>query len=99
VDWAGRELRKPRITSCCVSNAVFSCTNALSRRQLVLVRSALFKAWSSIWKLRFRSSHFRNRYPNAACDTESYIYLPLLSEMNFMPVEKYTKVSVSSVSV
>ncbi|KAI9016643.1 putative monooxygenase [Hyaloraphidium curvatum] len=43
-----------------------------------------------------------NRYPMAACDTESYIYLPLLEEMQFMPgksgfailptmTEKYTK--------
>lgn len=32
-----------------------------------------------------------NRYPGAACDTESYIYLPLLEETGYMPTEKYAK--------
>ena len=31
-----------------------------------------------------------NRYPGAQCDVESYIYLPLLEEMGYMPVEKYS---------
>jgi cation diffusion facilitator CzcD-associated flavoprotein CzcO len=30
-----------------------------------------------------------NRYPAAQCDVESYIYLPLLEEMDFMPTMKY----------
>lgn len=30
-----------------------------------------------------------NRYPGAQCDTESYIYLPLLEETGFMPTRKY----------
>ncbi|MFO1013334.1 MAG: NAD(P)/FAD-dependent oxidoreductase, partial [Caulobacteraceae bacterium] len=32
-----------------------------------------------------------NRYPGAACDIESYIYLPLLEEVGYMPVEKYAR--------
>jgi len=32
-----------------------------------------------------------NRYPGAACDIESYIYLPLLEEVGYLPVEKYTR--------
>ncbi|MGB3627572.1 MAG: NAD(P)/FAD-dependent oxidoreductase [Henriciella sp.] len=32
-----------------------------------------------------------NRYPGAACDIESYIYLPLLEETGYMPVEKYSR--------
>src|SRR5581483_7567552 len=32
-----------------------------------------------------------NRYPGAACDVESYIYLPLLEEIGYMPVEKYSR--------
>ncbi len=32
-----------------------------------------------------------NRYPGAACDTESYIYLPLLEETGYMPVAKYAR--------
>src|SRR5690606_10150616 len=32
-----------------------------------------------------------NRYPGAACDVESYIYLPLLEEVGTMPGEKYAK--------
>ncbi len=30
-----------------------------------------------------------NRYPGAACDIESYVYLPLLEEIGFMPSRKY----------
>ena len=32
-----------------------------------------------------------NRYPGAACDVESYVYLPLLEEIGFMPKEKYSR--------
>jgi len=32
-----------------------------------------------------------NRYPGVACDTESYIYMPMLEEMGVMPTEKYAK--------
>ncbi len=32
-----------------------------------------------------------NRYPGAACDVESYIYMPLLEETGYMPVERYAK--------
>ena len=38
----------------------------------------------------FGSTWYWNRYPGAACDTESYIYLPLLEELGFVPKEKYT---------
>src|SRR3954463_5181788 len=31
-----------------------------------------------------------NRYPGAMCDVESYIYLPLLEEVGYVPKEKYT---------
>jgi cyclohexanone monooxygenase len=30
-----------------------------------------------------------NRYPGAACDVESYVYLPLLEEVGAVPSEKY----------
>ena len=30
-----------------------------------------------------------NRYPGLHCDTEAYIYMPLLEEMGFMPSHKY----------
>lgn len=32
-----------------------------------------------------------NRFPGAQCDCESYIYLPLLEEMNYMPSERYAR--------
>jgi cation diffusion facilitator CzcD-associated flavoprotein CzcO len=32
-----------------------------------------------------------NRYPGAACDVESYIYLPLLEELDYVPTEKYSR--------
>ncbi|MBP7701199.1 MAG: NAD(P)/FAD-dependent oxidoreductase [Phenylobacterium sp.] len=39
----------------------------------------------------FGGTWYWNRYPGAACDVESYVYLPLLEETGFMPVEKYTR--------
>jgi cation diffusion facilitator CzcD-associated flavoprotein CzcO len=30
-----------------------------------------------------------NRYPGLMCDIESYIYLPLLEKMDYMPKRKY----------
>jgi len=38
----------------------------------------------------FGGTWYWNRYPGAQCDIESYIYLPLLEELNYVPVEKYT---------
>jgi cation diffusion facilitator CzcD-associated flavoprotein CzcO len=32
-----------------------------------------------------------NRYPGIACDVESYVYIPLLEELGYMPAEKYAK--------
>ena len=32
-----------------------------------------------------------NRYPGIACDVESYVYLPLLEELGYMPTEKYAR--------
>lgn len=39
----------------------------------------------------FGGTWYWNRYPGAACDTESYIYLPLLEELDYMPREKYAR--------
>jgi cyclohexanone monooxygenase len=38
----------------------------------------------------FGGTWYWNRYPGAQCDIESYIYLPLLEEMNYIPKEKYS---------
>jgi cyclohexanone monooxygenase len=38
----------------------------------------------------FGGTWYWNRYPGAQCDIESYIYLPLLEETGYMPVEKYS---------
>lgn len=32
-----------------------------------------------------------NRYPGVRCDIESYIYLPLLEEIGYVPTEKYAR--------
>ena len=32
-----------------------------------------------------------NRYPGAACDVESYVYMPFLEETNYVPSERYAK--------
>ncbi len=38
----------------------------------------------------FGGTWYWNRYPGAACDVESYIYLPLLEEVGYMPERKYS---------
>jgi cation diffusion facilitator CzcD-associated flavoprotein CzcO len=32
-----------------------------------------------------------NRYPGIACDVESYVYIPLLEELGYIPKDKYAK--------
>ena len=39
----------------------------------------------------FGGTWYWNRYPGAACDIESYVYLPLLEETGYMPGEKYAR--------
>ena len=38
----------------------------------------------------FGGTWYWNRYPGAQCDIESYIYMPLLEEVGYMPKEKYS---------
>ncbi len=38
----------------------------------------------------FGGTWYWNRYPGAMCDVESYIYLPLLEEIGYVPQEKYS---------
>ena len=37
----------------------------------------------------FGGTWYWNRYPNAQCDTEAYVYLPLLEETGYMPTRNY----------
>ena len=37
----------------------------------------------------FGGTWYWNRYPGAQCDVESYVYLPLLEELGYVPTEKY----------
>ncbi|MGI9344633.1 MAG: flavin-containing monooxygenase [Gammaproteobacteria bacterium] len=39
----------------------------------------------------FGGTWYWNRYPGAACDIESFIYMPLLEETGYMPTEKYAR--------
>ena len=39
----------------------------------------------------FGGTWYWNRYPGAACDVESYVYLPLLEETGFIPERKYAQ--------
>ena len=39
----------------------------------------------------FGGAWYWNRYPGAMCDVESYIYLPLLEEVGYVPILKYAK--------
>ena len=38
----------------------------------------------------FGGTWYWNRYPGAQCDIESYVYLPLLEELGYIPTEKYS---------
>ena len=38
----------------------------------------------------FGGTWYWNQYPGAQCDIESYIYLPLLEELGYIPKEKYS---------
>ncbi len=38
----------------------------------------------------FGGTWYWNRYPGSQCDIESYCYLPLLEELDYMPKEKYS---------
>jgi cation diffusion facilitator CzcD-associated flavoprotein CzcO len=38
----------------------------------------------------FGGTWYWNRYPGAMCDVESYVYLPLLEELGYMPKHKYS---------
>jgi cyclohexanone monooxygenase len=38
----------------------------------------------------FGGTWYWNRYPGAQCDIESYVYLPLLEEVGYIPREKYS---------
>jgi cation diffusion facilitator CzcD-associated flavoprotein CzcO len=62
----------------------------------LLIGSRLRQAGIDNIKIIERASDFGgtwywNRYPGIGCDTESYIYLPLLEETGYMPTEKYAK--------
>lgn len=37
----------------------------------------------------FGGTWYWQRYPGLACDTESYIYMPFLEDLDYMPTEKY----------
>ncbi len=39
----------------------------------------------------FGGTWYWNRYPGVACDVESYVYLPLLEELEYIPKEKYSR--------
>src|SRR6202034_2268793 len=39
----------------------------------------------------FGGTWYWNRYPGIACDVESYVYMPLLEELGYIPTEKYAK--------
>jgi cyclohexanone monooxygenase len=38
----------------------------------------------------FGGTWYWNRYPGAQCDIESYIYIPMLEDIRYMPKEKYS---------
>ena len=53
---------------------------ALGKQDTIFVYSGVIDTKDRYW----------NRYPGLMCDVESYIYLPLLEEMGYMPKHKYS---------
>jgi cyclohexanone monooxygenase len=53
-----------------------------ARRRATTICASIEKAGD------FGGTWYWNRYPGAACDTESYIYLPLLEETGYMPTSQ-----------
>ncbi len=39
----------------------------------------------------FGGTWYWNRYPGIACDVESYVYMPMLEELGYIPKEKYSR--------
>jgi cation diffusion facilitator CzcD-associated flavoprotein CzcO len=39
----------------------------------------------------FGGTWYWNRYPGIACDIESYVYIPMLEELGYVPKEKYSR--------
>lgn len=39
----------------------------------------------------FGGTWYWNRYPGAQCDTEAYVYMPMLEEVGYVPTEKYAR--------
>ncbi|KIK51292.1 hypothetical protein GYMLUDRAFT_89093 [Collybiopsis luxurians FD-317 M1] len=55
-------------------------TNRFKPKDVVFVDNAC--GWGGTW--------YWNRFPGVMCDVESYIYLPLLEEMEYIPKHKYS---------
>ena len=47
----------------------------------------------------FGGTWYWNRYPGVRCDVESYIYMPFLEELGYVPTEKYAGGRKSSPTV
>lgn len=58
---------------------------AARMRQLGLKRIRLVERGGDVG-----GTWYWNRYPGAMCDVESYIYLPLLEELGYMPKHRYS---------
>lgn len=39
----------------------------------------------------FGGTWYWNRYPGIACDVESYCYLPMIEDLNYMPTQRYIR--------
>jgi cyclohexanone monooxygenase len=62
----------------------------------LLTAARLVEAGSNDFRIIERAGDFGgtwywNRYPGAACDTEAYIYMPLLEETGYVPTRKYAR--------
>jgi cation diffusion facilitator CzcD-associated flavoprotein CzcO len=52
---------------------------------------ALQPARKKIADIHTGGTWYWNRYPGAQCDIESYVYMPLLDEIDYVPTEKYAR--------
>jgi cation diffusion facilitator CzcD-associated flavoprotein CzcO len=81
---AHREPLRDRVDVAIIGAGLSGLTCAVELRKAGLERIRLVDRAGDVG-----GTWYWNRYPAAQCDVESYIYLPYLEELGFMPSQKY----------
>ena len=85
VEWTAREPVVEEVDAVVVGGGFSGLLAAARLRDAGLDRIRIVEAGADVG-----GTWHWNRYPGAQCDIESYIYLPLLEEVGYLPREKYS---------